>query len=164
MARIRRSCVAICLAIPWIALSPSLLAQSSECTGKEAQAQLPSFDPAYVDAMELARYLIDHGFIVKCVGKPIEIEFEGQKGAALYRTNRGSFVAVFLPKGQNFDALEVVEQRQGARYLYSFRGTPRSPAHIDSSKPIYYVKFGNVLFDVWGNADLAASIKAAVTQ
>jgi hypothetical protein len=45
----------------------SLLAQSSDCTGKETQAQLPSVDPVYVDAMELARNLIDQGFIFKCV-------------------------------------------------------------------------------------------------
>ena len=162
--RLRVALPVILLLLLTTSMQSSLLAQSSECTGREAQVQLPSTDPVFVDAMELARYLIDHGFIVKCVLKPIENEFEGQKGAALYRTNRGSFVAVFLPKGQNFNALEVVEQRQGARYLYSFRGTPRSPAHIDSSKPIYYVKFGNVLFDVWGDAELAASIQAAVRQ
>src|SRR5438309_5032739 len=100
----------------------SLLAQSSDCTGKAAQAQLSSVDPVYVDAMELARYLIDHGFIVNCVqGSKMQHLFDGQKGAALYRTDRGSFEALFLSKTETFDALEVVEQRQGTRYLYSFR-------------------------------------------
>jgi hypothetical protein len=142
-----------------------LLAQSSECTGREAQVQLSSTDPVYVDAMELARYLLDHGFIVKCVlASKEQNQFDGQKGAALYRTDRGSFVVLFLPKAETFDAVEVVEQRRGARYLYSFRGTPRSPTHIDSSKPIYYIKFGNVLFDVWGDAELTAIIQAAVKQ
>jgi hypothetical protein len=159
----------LCVALPVVLLiasaQSSLLAQSSDCTGKAAQAQLPSTDPVYVDAMELARYLIDHGFIVKCVLETKEPHgFEGQKGGALFRTNQGSFGVGFLPKGEDFDALEVVEQRRGARYLYSFRGTPRSAAHIDSSKPIYYIKFGNVLFDVWGDAGCAATIQAAVSR
>jgi hypothetical protein len=37
-------------------------------------------------------------------------------------------------------------------------------AHQPTSKPVYYVKFGTVLFDVWGDAELAASIQAAVRR
>ena len=74
-------------------------------TGKAAQAQLSSVDPVYVDAMELARYLIDHGFIVNCVqGSKMQHLFDGQKGAALYRTDRGSFEALFLSKTETFEA------------------------------------------------------------
>ena len=39
--------------------SMQVLAQSSDCTGKAAQAQLSSTDPVYIDAMDLARKLID---------------------------------------------------------------------------------------------------------
>jgi hypothetical protein len=163
--RLRVALPVIVLFLLTTSMQALLLAQSSECTGREAQVQLPSTDPVYVDAMELARYLLDHGFIVKCVlASKEQNQFDGQKGAALYRTDRGSFVVLFLPKAETFDAVEVVEQRRGARYLYSFRGTPRSPTHIDSSKPIYYIKFGNVLFDVWGDAELTAIIQAAVKQ
>jgi hypothetical protein len=161
--RLRVALPVILLLLLNASMQSSLSAQSSECTGREAQLQLPSTDPVYVDAMELARYLIDHGFIVKCVlASKEQNQFDGQKGAALYRTEQGSFVVLFLPKADAFDAVGVVEQRRGARYLYSFRGTPRSRTHIESSKPIYYIKFGNVLFDVWGDAELATSIQAAV--
>jgi len=163
--RLRVALPVIVLFLLTTSMQALLLAQSSECTGREAQVQLSSTDPVYVDAMELARYLLDHGFIVKCVlASKEQNQFDGQKGAALYRTDRGSFVVLFLPKAETFDAVEVVEQRRGARYLYYFRGTPRSPTHIDSSKPIYYIKFGNVLFDVWGDAELTAIIQAAVKQ
>jgi hypothetical protein len=163
--RLRVALPVILLLLLTASMQSSLLAQSSECTGREVQVQLPSTDPVYVDAMELARYLIDHGFIVKCIlASKEQNQFDGQKGAALYRTDRGSFVVLFLPRAKTFDAVEVVEQRRGARYLYSFRGTPRSPTHIDSSKLIYYIKFGNMLFDVWGDAELAAIIQAAVRQ
>jgi hypothetical protein len=162
--KLRVTVPAILLLLVIASMQPSF-AQSSDCTGKAAQAQLSSVDPVYVDAMELARYLIDHGFIVNCVqGSKMQNLFDGQKGAALYRTDRGGFEALFLSKTETFDAPEVVEQRQGARYLYSFRGTPKSPTHMDSSKPDYFVKFGNVLFDVWGDAKLAATIQALVKQ
>lgn len=153
------------LALACIALPASVLAQSSDCTGKAAQAQLSSIDPVYVDAMELARNLIDHGFVVKCVlASKEQNQFEGQKGAALYRTDRGSFGVAFLPKTETFDAVEVIEQRQGTRYLYSFRGTPRSTTHIDSPKPEYFIKSGNLLFGVWGDAELAASTQAEFAE
>lgn len=161
--RLRVALSFILLLLFTASMQSSLLAQSSDCTGKAAQAQLSSVDPVYVDAMELARYLIEHGFIVNCVqGSKMQNLFDGQKGAALYRTDRGSFEALFLYKTETFDALEIVAQRQGARYLYSFRGTPKSPTHMDSSKPDYFVKFGNVLFDVWSDSELAASIQTIV--
>jgi hypothetical protein len=157
----RRFWMAMCLALACVALPLFSWAQSA-CTHKEeAQAELPSTDPIYVDAMDLVRKLIDNGFIVKCVLVSKEQHgFEGQKGGALFRTDQGSFGAAFLPQTETFDGLEVVEQRQGNRYIYSFRGRPHSSAHIDSSKPTYYIKFGNVLFDVWGDAELAEKLKA----
>ena len=160
-----RLCVALPVMLLIASMQSSLLAQSSDCTGKAAQAQLPSVDAVYVDAMELARYLIDHGFIVKCVqASTMQNLFEGQKGAALYRTDRGSFDVLFLPKAETFNAVEVVEQTQGTRYLYSFRGTPRSPTRMDSAKPNFFIKFGNVLFAVWGDAELAATLQDTVRQ
>jgi hypothetical protein len=164
--RLRIALPVILLVLLSASLQSSLLAQSSECTGREAQVQLRSIDPVYVDAMELARYLMDHRFIVKCVlGSKMQHSFDGQKGAALYRTDRGSFEVLFLPKAETFNAIEVVEVRQNSRYLYSFRGTPRfHSTHIDSSGPVYFIKFANVLFVVWDDSELAASIQAALSQ
>jgi hypothetical protein len=154
----------LCFALPVVLLiastQSSLLAQSSDCTGD----QLSSTDPVYVDAMDLARNLIDHGFIVKCVqASKWENLFAGQEGAALYRTDQGGFDVLFLPKAETFDAVQVVEQRQGNLYVYSFRGTPNSPTRMEGQKT-YFIRSANLLFLVWSDADLAASIQAAVGQ
>ena len=158
--RLRTALPAILLLLVSASMQSSLLAQSSDCTGKEAEVQLPSTDAVYVDAIELARFLIDHGFIVKCVlASKEQNHFDGQKGAALFRTDRGSFVVLFLPKAETFDAVQVVEQKQGPMYVYSFRGTPHSPTRMEGQKT-YFIRSANLLFLVWSDADLAASIQA----
>jgi hypothetical protein len=149
----------------------SLLAQSSDCTGKAAQAQLSSIDPVYVDAMDLARNLIDHGFIVNCVqASKWGHLFDDQEGAALYRTEQGNFHVLFLPKPETFDAIQVVEQKQGDLYLYSFRGTPHSPGRLEGKTD--FIRSANLLFIVGSDADngygpkrdLAAIIEDAVSR
>jgi len=60
---------AILLLLVTAFIQPSF-AESSDCTGREAEAQLRSTDPFYADGMEVARDLIDHGFIVKCILTP----------------------------------------------------------------------------------------------
>ena len=50
--------------------------------------------------------------------------FEGQLGAALYRTNRGDFEALFVTEPHTFSSLRLVERSEGGRYLYQFEGTP----------------------------------------
>jgi hypothetical protein len=143
----------------------SMYAQTSECTPREiASARVSSSDPVYPDAMELARSLGDRGFAVKCVLLAIAPYFEGQKGAVVYRTDQGSFVAIFLPKTESFSGVKVVEKRRGARYLYSFQGTPRSPAPMDSSKPNFFIKFGNALIWVWGDKELASNLASKFTH
>ena len=155
--------VAILLLLVTASMQPAF-AQSSQCTGKAAQAALSSSDPVYVDAMELARNLIDHRFIIDCVqASKWGNLFVGQEGASLYRTEQGDFDVLFLPKAETFDAVQVVEQRQGNLYLYSFRETPHSPGRIEGQKT-YFIRSANLLFLVWSDADLAASIEAAVSR
>jgi len=117
-----------CTAINWLALQVS--------------------DPAFRDGVELARALTDHGVIVQCIA-PSKMTgmFEEQVGAVLYRTNEGSFDALFLPKQRNFDGLLIRERRDGARYLYSVAGRPkpRSANLIDASSPVYFIKSLNRL-------------------
>jgi len=74
--------------------------------------------------------------------------FDGLEGAALYRTDRGDFEALFLQRSQNFDHLKVVERPDGKRYSYNFVGPPRPwPANrIDAAFRMYFVKHKNALF------------------
>ena len=109
---------------------------------------LQASDPAYEDAMALARTLGDRGFTVRCIApSKMTGTFAGQKGAALFRTNRGNFEALFLPKPQTFDHLDIVERKESGRYLYSFSGRPAPwPANlIDGPRPTFFIKHMNRL-------------------
>jgi hypothetical protein len=67
------------------------------------QPSLAKSDAAYPDAMDLARTLISHSFIVTCVSPSQMTDmFEGQEGAAVYRTNEGDFEALFFAKAAEF--------------------------------------------------------------
>jgi hypothetical protein len=168
--RLRIAVPAILLLLVTAFIQPSF-AQSSDCTGREAEAQLRSTDPLYADAMEVGRDLIDHGLIVKCILTPSIFDgtFDGQSGSALYRTDRGEFWVLFLPKAETFDALQIMEQKQGETYVYTFRGTPtpHSPPHSPlrmEARKAYFINSGNRLFVVMDDADLAESIQTAFRQ
>ena len=136
---------------------------TDSCTPNDLLAIVKPDDPAYADAMSLARTLQAHGFIVKCVleSKMTHI-FEGQKGAALFRTDHGDFEALFLPAPQTFASVEVIDWRENDRFLYSFRGTP-SPTlqRIDSAYPMFFDMHANQLF-ITTDHQLVASIGIAV--
>jgi len=52
-------------------------------------------DPAYSDAMTLARVLAEDGISVSCIGpSTMNGLFEGEVGAAIYKTSRGVFEAL----------------------------------------------------------------------
>src|SRR5579862_2198598 len=159
----------LCRTVPVLlfiaSIQSPLLAQSSDCTGNGAQAQLSSIDPVYVDAMELSRDLIDHRFIINCVqASKWGHVFDNQEGAALYRTDRGDFEVLFLPAPETFDAVQIVEEMQGYTYVYSFRGTPHSATRVEG-KRTEFIRSGNLLILAPGDSgnesgpmrDLAAS-------
>jgi hypothetical protein len=134
------------------------------CTDVNWPTLQPS-DPAYSDAVDVARALADNGFIVQCVAPSKMIgTFEGQTGAALYSTNRGNFDALFLPKLQTFDGLEIVERQESGRYLYSFAGHPKPwPANlIDAPRPVYFTKSLSRLI-VAHDKELAAHLGSILT-
>jgi hypothetical protein len=138
------SLVVITLAGPVRAQAGS---QATGCADANGSVLQPS-DPVYLDAVELARTLAADGFIVMCiVPSKMTGMFEGQKGAALYRTDRGAFEALFLPKPQHFDRLQIVERPERGRHLYSFAGPPTPwPANaIDSPRPVFLSKHRNRL-------------------
>jgi hypothetical protein len=121
--------------------------QATGCSDADWPA-LQSSDPAYPEAMELARTLADGGFMISCIvpSKMIGM-FDGQTGAALYRTDQGGFEALFLPKPQNFDRLQIVERQESGRYLYSFAGHPTPwPANlINGPRRVIFLKHANRL-------------------
>jgi hypothetical protein len=145
-----------------------------ECTPTDLLTLIKADDPAYADAMDLAERLNSHGFIVECVlqSKMIDI-FEGQEGAALFKTDRGDFEALFLPKPETFASVEAVEHLdEHGRFLYSFKGTPppRSPNPLNSAEPMFFGKHANQffitrglepVFIAWGR-ELAASLVVAL--
>jgi hypothetical protein len=126
---------------------------------------LPADDLAYLDAMDLARTLTGHQFIVACVA-PSKMTgmFEAQEGAAVFRTTAGSFEALFLFSPLTFDELQVVERREGGRFLYSFSGRPEPWAAnlIDSVRPWYFIKHENYLILEQESQQLAASLWSAL--
>ena len=109
--------------------------QSQGCSSPDLNALLRPTDPVYAETVELTHELEDHGYLVRCVlQSKMASTFEGQLGAALYRTSRGDFEALFLPKPHTFAALRLIErQKNGVYHLYSysFEGTPRSAVTMD---------------------------------
>ena len=119
--------------------------------------------PVYADAINLSRDLAARGIRVECIRRSKEEQFfEGQKGAAWFKTSQGDFEVWFLPSPETFAGLEVITQQKNGRYIYSFGGTPRISRTKDSSKPIYFIKDRNALFNVWGDEQLAARIQRAL--
>ena len=98
------------------------------CDPRELTELLRPTDPAYAESIELTREMEHRGYTVRCVLRSkMENFFEGQLGAALYRTNRGDFEALFLTKPRTFDSVCVVERFvKGEVYHYSFEGSPHS--------------------------------------
>jgi hypothetical protein len=135
------------------------------CTSREQIAELQPTDPAYAGATEVEDQLDDLGIMVRCTcASKMTRLFRGEVGAAWFRSDDGIFEVIFLPKGQTFAHLKVVEQRDGDHYLTSFRGRPYSPVHMEGSKPTYFVKRGNRLYSVWGDEKLAALLELKIPK
>lgn len=136
----------------------SAFADQSPCGSPVTQLHLN--DPVYADAMSVERTLTQNGYIVECVlPSKMASFFDELKGAALFRTTGGDFEVLFLPKPYSFDHLDILEERQGNRYLYSFRGKPHFEARVDSAYRQYFVKRSTKLFIVF-NRELAARLNA----
>lgn len=157
----------------WLAFSLGLIlgcpagtfAQSTGCAGREREAALPTDSKVYRDAMTLSGNLRKNGILVDCImSSKMEATFDGQSGAVAYRSDRGSFEVLFLPKAETFDHLNIIEQTNGDRYSYRFNGHPQPwPANlIDSAHRIYFVKNRNTLFVVDDDATLAATLQRFV--
>ena len=117
-------------------------AQNDPCDPKAA---LPATDPAYSEAMKLSRKLNRHGVQVRCVLLSKEAQmFDGQRGAAFFRTEIGDFEALFLPLTQSWDKLKVIEQHESGGYnRYRFQGFPAYPGTWEGENSVYFVKHRN---------------------
>jgi len=157
------SLVVISLAVPVRAQARS---QATGCADATWSPLQPT-DPAYLDAVEFARTLADHGVMVTCIAPSRWTSmFEGEKGAALYRIDRGGFDALFLPKPQNFDGLEILERQESGEYLYSFAGRP-TPWHanliIGGPRPTFFIKHTNRLIIAY-DKELADRLRTALAR
>jgi hypothetical protein len=133
--------------------------QGADCSAQDLLGVLKADDPVYHDALKLAETLNAHGLLVKCVLQSKMIrEFEGQRGAALYRTSQGDFEALFLSKEQVF-AVRATEREEAGRYLYYFEGAPipSSPEPLNFNKRTYFAQHSNHLFITW-EPQLAGSL------
>ena len=150
-----------------LGLSAAITGQSDRCSDSDLRAVLQPTDDAYTRAMELVNTLQAEELIIRCVLRSkMDGRFEGQIGAALFRTNRGDFDAMFLPKDKTFEKLNIRErQRQdNGWYLYSFEGEPTPITNgIESPRPIYYVKHADLLLETW-NDQLAEALRRAVSK
>lgn len=140
---------------------------ANECTDARAQQEWDLADsPVYADATELAHVLNDVGLRVECIRRSKEERlFPGKKGAAWFKTDKGVFEVWFLPKPETFDGFAIIVQPQSnGRYIYSFAGTPRTGTPrllttTNSAKPISFIRHRSVLFEVWGDQQLAARLQ-----
>jgi hypothetical protein len=120
--------------------------------------------PVYVEADDVAQKLARAGIQVQCIRKSKEeCLFDGQMGAAWFKTDQGAFEVWFLPEMEGFSNLRVIERSMGnGRFVYSFDGIPQIKTIFDSSGRIWFIKQRNVLFELWGDSKLAARINSAL--
>jgi len=127
----------------WDTTVEPLIANASECDARELENPIKPVDPIYSEAIDLAEVLRERGLTVKCVlPSKMANTFEGQAGAALYRTNHGDFEALFLKKPATFASVKATEAEKNGFYFYSFEGRPATSGWT-SSRREYFVKNGS---------------------
>ncbi len=145
----------LCAAVP-----PRLPAQATDCNdpyaspqaNTEAQQQWQNqSSPVYADATNLARDLATRGIKVECIRRSKEEHlFEGQKGAAWFKTNQGIFEVWFLP---NATAAAVAVAKVTSQPV---------PVSLPSGPSEFFIQHQNVVFHVsLGDRALAASLQTA---
>ena len=140
-------------------VTPPLSEFTSGCRDNERIAILEKTDPAYPHAVDLARSLTSKGIRVECVcASKAPGLFQGQEGAAWFRTDAGIFDSLYLPKGQVF-RVEVVEKPANGCRIYSFRGSPEGRPMEDCGRPTVFIQHKNVMLLVSGDQPLAERLE-----
>jgi hypothetical protein len=160
VASIMKTQIAFCFLL-FCAVFPSrLLAQATDCNDPYASAQANAMaqqqwenqsSPVYVDATNLARDLATRGIKVECIRRSIEEHlFEGQKGAAWFKTNQGVFEVWFLP-----------DTKAATVAVAKVTGRPAAVS-LPSGPNEFFIQHQNVVFHVsQGDRTLAASLHRA---
>jgi len=112
----------------------------------DSRTVLRESNPAYSDAMALKEELNRLQIRVQCVStSKMAGMFDGQPGAAVFRTDAGDFEALFLANSETWDGLKIVENHElSGLYEYRFEGTPRYSGTWGGRRQ-YFVRNGNRL-------------------
>ncbi len=144
--------VFLCGFLPSFVMAQNSTSVPWNCTGRDKEAQLqPSYgkyqDPAYPSALSLFLTLKDRGISVNCVARSTMDRFlTGQIGAAIFRTDKGSFQALFFPTRQQVQEVRFSERREGDWYRHTVSTPPPSITRTwDSIKPEHLVRHDDVL-------------------
>jgi hypothetical protein len=140
-------------------------AKSERCSSRELSVAVSAADPVYVETLKLTKQLQQRGYVVQCVlQSKMANFFDGQLGAALYRTDRGDFEALFLTQPHTFSSVRLVEHTNSGRYRYRFEGSlPVSGggggggAGMDCVRRTFFARRANQFF-VTEDKQLAASL------
>jgi hypothetical protein len=150
----------LCVAMAWLAVAPLTQGSQAGCTPEELKNPLRPSDPAYADAIGLAATLQNHGFTIQCVGpsKMAQV-LPQQTGAAVFRTARGDFEALFRRKEQSFDDLIIRGKRDanlsscslsnGEGYHYTFSDPHGHIVWVMDGREAFFVRSHNILFIAW---------------
>ena len=141
-----------------------LSGQVRDCSPTDLSAAVQPTDKVYGPARALSEQLERGGFQVRCVLRSrLAGLFEGLVGAALYRTDRGDFEALFLSPPETFDQLRVNERIERGAWVYSFEGEPTvRPANRMEGRKMHVVKHAHRLLLVWDDEQLAALLQEAI--
>jgi len=162
--------------VPFFVATSCLWAQnassssSQACDSRELTESLPPTDPVYAETVKLTQELENRGYVVRCVLRSkMATEFPGQLGAALYRTSRGDFEALFLTKPRTFDSVRLVERQQTGgyvRYVYSLQGIPPGShtMYMQCARRNFFAKHANRLFITQDSMQLAADLGAVLNS
>ena len=158
--------VAMCLCVAASACAQNSINLPWNCTGRDKEAQLqPSYgnynDPAYPHALRLFLTLTDRGVKVNCVARSkMEHFLTGEIGAAIFRTDEGSFEALFFSTQQQVQEVHLVERHDGDWYTHAVSTPPPSITRTwDSIKPEHLVKHGNMLLMTFTSEKLARLLR-----
>jgi hypothetical protein len=66
---------------------------------------------------------------------------QAKREAANYQADVGGLEALFLPKAETFNMLEMIEPEEAGGFIYSFRGCPLANRAL-RGRPTYFVKQG----------------------